>query len=78
MTTSALIFQRFACKKGGKKNKKCVCVCVCVNVEAPSIFNADLQLPQFWLAYLAEPKDSGKMHSNARQRWLNNDPEVVE
>uniref|UniRef100_A0A4W3HD59 Glucuronokinase with putative uridyl pyrophosphorylase n=1 Tax=Callorhinchus milii TaxID=7868 RepID=A0A4W3HD59_CALMI len=27
--------------------------------------------PQFWLAYLGDPSDSGKIHSNVRQRWLN-------
>uniref|UniRef100_A0A3Q2CA97 Glucuronokinase with putative uridyl pyrophosphorylase n=1 Tax=Cyprinodon variegatus TaxID=28743 RepID=A0A3Q2CA97_CYPVA len=27
-------------------------------------------LPQFWLAYLSDPSDSGRIHSNIRQRWL--------
>ncbi|XP_042199780.1 glucuronokinase with putative uridyl pyrophosphorylase [Callorhinchus milii] len=33
--------------------------------------------PQFWLAYLGDPSDSGKIHSNVRQRWLNGDSDVV-
>lgn len=28
-------------------------------------------LPSFWLAYLNDPSDSGRIHSNVRQRWLN-------
>ncbi|KAL4647541.1 glucuronokinase 1-like isoform X1 [Arapaima gigas] len=28
-------------------------------------------LPSFWLAYLGDPSDSGRIHSNVRQRWLN-------
>uniref|UniRef100_A0A8C7TWD4 Glucuronokinase with putative uridyl pyrophosphorylase n=1 Tax=Oncorhynchus mykiss TaxID=8022 RepID=A0A8C7TWD4_ONCMY len=28
-------------------------------------------LPPFWLAYLSDPSDSGRIHSNVRQRWLN-------
>lgn len=35
-------------------------------------------LPQFWLAYLSDPSDSGRIHSNIRQRWLNGEPLVVE
>ncbi|XP_033969270.1 uncharacterized protein LOC117468988 [Trematomus bernacchii] len=27
-------------------------------------------LPHFWLAYLSDPSDSGRIHSNIRQRWL--------
>ncbi|XP_062328668.1 glucuronokinase with putative uridyl pyrophosphorylase isoform X4 [Osmerus eperlanus] len=27
-------------------------------------------LPLFWLAYLSDPSDSGRIHSNVRQRWL--------
>ena len=27
-------------------------------------------LPLFWLAYLSDPSDSGRIHSNIRQRWL--------
>ncbi|XP_068098245.1 uncharacterized protein [Hyperolius riggenbachi] len=34
--------------------------------------------PMFWLAYLQDPSDSGLIHSNVRQRWLNGDLEVVE
>ena len=32
----------------------------------------------FWLAYCAISKDSGKVHSNVRQRWLQGDEEVNE
>ncbi|XP_028826558.1 glucuronokinase with putative uridyl pyrophosphorylase isoform X2 [Denticeps clupeoides] len=35
-------------------------------------------LPTFWLAYMGDPSDSGRIHSNVRQRWLNGDPEVTE
>lgn len=28
------------------------------------------ELPSFWLAYLSDPSDSGRIHSNIRQRWL--------
>ncbi|XP_054650708.1 glucuronokinase with putative uridyl pyrophosphorylase isoform X2 [Dunckerocampus dactyliophorus] len=35
-------------------------------------------LPPFWLAYLSDPSDSGRIHSNIRQRWLNGEPLVVE
>ncbi|XP_067220573.1 glucuronokinase with putative uridyl pyrophosphorylase isoform X2 [Chanodichthys erythropterus] len=35
-------------------------------------------LPLFWLAYLGDPSDSGRIHSNVRQRWLNGDSAVVE
>ncbi|XP_043936983.1 uncharacterized protein LOC122809496 [Protopterus annectens] len=34
--------------------------------------------PPFWLAYLGDPSDSGKIHNNVRQRWLNGDHDVVE
>ncbi|XP_075460392.1 uncharacterized protein LOC142497036 isoform X2 [Ascaphus truei] len=34
--------------------------------------------PPFWLVYLRDPSDSGMIHSNVRQRWLNNDPDVLE
>ncbi|XP_028319573.1 glucuronokinase with putative uridyl pyrophosphorylase isoform X3 [Gouania willdenowi] len=36
------------------------------------------KLPQFWLAYLSDPSDSGSIHSNIRQRWLSGEPLVVE
>ncbi|XP_051934888.1 glucuronokinase with putative uridyl pyrophosphorylase isoform X1 [Hippocampus zosterae] len=35
-------------------------------------------LPLFWLAYLSDPSDSGRIHNNIRQRWLNGDTLVVE
>ncbi|XP_036006241.1 glucuronokinase with putative uridyl pyrophosphorylase isoform X2 [Fundulus heteroclitus] len=35
-------------------------------------------LPPFWLAYLSDPSDSGRIHSNIRQRWLNGEAVVVE
>uniref|UniRef100_A0A3Q3F469 Glucuronokinase with putative uridyl pyrophosphorylase n=1 Tax=Kryptolebias marmoratus TaxID=37003 RepID=A0A3Q3F469_KRYMA len=31
-------------------------------------------LPPFWLAYLRDPSDSGRIHSNIRQRWLSGMP----
>lgn len=41
-------------------------------------------LPPFWLAYLSDPSDSGRIHSNIRQRWLSgrssrrgSDPDVL-
>lgn len=35
-------------------------------------------LPSLWLAYLADPSDSGKIHSDVKQRWLRGDSEVIE
>ncbi|MEQ2195011.1 hypothetical protein XENOCAPTIV_006142, partial [Xenoophorus captivus] len=35
-------------------------------------------LPPFWLAYLSDPSDSGRIHSNIRQRWLSGESVVVE
>ncbi|KAF6716877.1 Glucuronokinase 1 [Oryzias melastigma] len=35
-------------------------------------------LPTFWLAYLSDPSDSGRIHSNIRQRWLNGEDAVLE
>jgi glucuronokinase len=35
-------------------------------------------LPPLWLAYIAEPSESGKIHSDVRFRWERGDPEVVE
>ncbi|KAJ8369240.1 hypothetical protein SKAU_G00092680 [Synaphobranchus kaupii] len=35
-------------------------------------------VPPLWLAYLGDPSDSGRIHSNVRQRWLNGDPVVVQ
>jgi glucuronokinase len=36
------------------------------------------KLPPLWLAYLSDPSDSGKIHSNIKQRWLQKDKEVLE
>uniref|UniRef100_A0A668VF86 Uncharacterized protein n=1 Tax=Oreochromis aureus TaxID=47969 RepID=A0A668VF86_OREAU len=36
------------------------------------------ELPPFWLAYLSDPSDSGRIHSNIRQRWLSEEPLVIE
>lgn len=33
-------------------------------------------LPPLWLAYVADPKDSGKVHSSVRQRFSNGEPAV--
>ncbi|XP_061682466.1 glucuronokinase with putative uridyl pyrophosphorylase isoform X4 [Syngnathoides biaculeatus] len=35
-------------------------------------------LPQFWLAYMSDPSDSGRIHNNVRQRWLSGEPLVIE
>ncbi|XP_061073037.1 glucuronokinase with putative uridyl pyrophosphorylase isoform X2 [Conger conger] len=35
-------------------------------------------VPPLWLAYLGDPSDSGRIHSNIRQRWLNGDSVVVQ
>eukprot|EP00053_Salpingoeca_punica_P020390 m.211417 g.211417 ORF g.211417 m.211417 type:complete len:608 (-) comp18324_c0_seq1:4027-5850(-) len=35
------------------------------------------KLPQFWLAYLSDPSDSGKIHSDVKQRWLAGDQAVI-
>lgn len=34
-------------------------------------------LPKLWLAYVADPDDSGKVHSQVKQRFLNGDQEVT-
>lgn len=33
-------------------------------------------LPKLWLAYIADPEDSGKVHSTVKQRFLKGDPEA--
>jgi hypothetical protein len=33
-------------------------------------------LPKLWLAYVADPEDSGKVHSTVKQRFKNGDQEV--
>jgi glucuronokinase len=35
------------------------------------------RLPPLWLAYLSDPSDSGKIHSNVKQRWLQKDEHVL-
>ncbi|KAJ8280791.1 hypothetical protein GJAV_G00059010 [Gymnothorax javanicus] len=35
-------------------------------------------VPPLWLAYLGDASDSGRIHSNVRQRWLSGDPVVVQ
>ena len=35
-------------------------------------------LPPFFLAYCPDPSDSGRIHSNVKQKWLNGDPDIVE
>lgn len=37
-----------------------------------------LQLPSFFLAYLTDPSDSGRIHSDVYSRWSNGDTEVIE
>ncbi|KAG1044718.1 hypothetical protein G6F43_011418 [Rhizopus delemar] len=34
-------------------------------------------LPKLWLAYIADPEDSGKVHSTVKQRFLNGEPEIM-
>ena len=34
-------------------------------------------LPQFFLVYLPDPSDSGRIHSDVYQRWSQGDLEVV-
>ena len=48
--------------------RACVCVCACVCVGNYERLPAD-RLPPLWLAYLSDPTDSGKIHSNVKQRW---------
>ena len=36
------------------------------------------ELPQFFLVYLADPSDSGKIHNDVKMRWLNGDQQVVD
>ena len=31
---------------------------------------------KLFLVYVADPSDSGKIHSDVKQRWLANDPQV--
>ncbi|KAJ3305724.1 hypothetical protein HDV03_001132 [Kappamyces sp. JEL0829] len=35
-------------------------------------------LPRVWIAYVKTPKDSGKVHSNVKSRFLDGDPVVLE
>lgn len=35
------------------------------------------QIPQFWLGYLGDPSDSGKIHNDVRQRYDSGDQEVI-
>lgn len=45
---------------------------VCVFLITGNYVSMDTSdLPPFWLAYLSDPSDSGRIHSNIRQRWLN-------
>ncbi|XP_046854466.1 uncharacterized protein LOC124447545 [Xenia sp. Carnegie-2017] len=34
-------------------------------------------IPKLWLAYVTDPSDSGKIHSNVRQKWEQGDEEVI-
>lgn len=44
-------------------------VAVCVVAGNYESLPAD-RLPPVWLAYLSDPTDSGKIHNNVKQRWL--------
>uniref|UniRef100_A0A3B3Z1N9 Uncharacterized protein n=1 Tax=Poecilia mexicana TaxID=48701 RepID=A0A3B3Z1N9_9TELE len=46
--------------------------------EFSTVMVKRIDLPRFWLAYLSDPSDSGRIHSNIRQRWLSGEPVVVE
>ncbi|KAI8089344.1 ribosomal protein S5 domain 2-type protein [Halteromyces radiatus] len=35
-------------------------------------------LPPLWLAYVADPEDSGKVHNTVKQRFLKGDPEIIQ
>jgi hypothetical protein len=35
-------------------------------------------LPRFFLAYIGDPSDSGKIHNDVFARWKAGDPEVLE
>ena len=35
-------------------------------------------LPKFFLAYIGDPSDSGKIHNTVFARWQSGDPEVLE
>ena len=39
---------------------------------------SDCELPSFFLVYSPNPSDSGRIHSNVKQRWLNGEQEIVE
>lgn len=43
------------------------------NIDIPLV-----ELPQFFLVYLADPSDSGKIHNDVKMRWLNGDQQVVD
>ena len=51
-----------------------VSVIACVPDRYESL-NPNLILP-LWLIYTDNPSDSGKVHSNVRQRWLRGDKAV--
>ena len=34
-------------------------------------------LPQLWVAYLGDPSDSGKIHSDVSVRWHKGDADVI-
>ena len=35
-------------------------------------------LPKFFLVYLTDPSDSGRIHSNVYERWTKGDSEVID
>ena len=41
-------------------------------------FKIQVNLPQLFLAYSPNPSDSGRIHSNVKQRWLAGDTEIIE
>lgn len=47
------------------------CVCSYLYICLGEYISMDMSsLPMLWLAYLGDPSDSGRIHSNVRERWL--------
>lgn len=44
----------------------------------PVSFSYQVDIPEFFLAYSPNPSDSGRIHSNVKQRWLSGDDEIIQ
>ena len=59
---------------GGAEVCTCTCTCTISYIHSHTIGNYEVlpssNLPPIWLAYLSDPSDSGKIHSNVKQRWI--------